>query len=221
LLAKIFRANEKLAAQQSINLHIIRGLEYAIDWEKKKRQRGKRLNLIDEASEGPIFWSPTKVRAAKAIIDEKEASDAKAKEDSAINKANKALEKEKKAAIQQEKALQRSIRQEEAQKEKARKVVERERKAADRQEKAIAKKAEKEARKADEVAKKALQIASKPLKASMKADKGKQKLVESSIEVVNTLVAKKVVSRTTTGRAVIDNTCTFHSVALIFYSNLV
>ena len=32
-------------------------------------------------------------------MDEKEASDAKAKEDSAINKANKALEKEKKAAI--------------------------------------------------------------------------------------------------------------------------
>jgi hypothetical protein len=33
-------------------------------------------------------------------MDEKEASNAKAKEDAAVNKANKASEKEKKAAIQ-------------------------------------------------------------------------------------------------------------------------
>jgi hypothetical protein len=51
--------------------------------------------------------------------------------------------------------------------------------------------------------KKASQIASRPIKASTKADKGKQKLVESSTEAVSTPVAKKVVSRTTTGRAVV------------------
>jgi hypothetical protein len=51
----ILRSNETLAAQQSINQHIIKGLEYTIDWEKKKRQRGKRLNLLSEEEIGPQF----------------------------------------------------------------------------------------------------------------------------------------------------------------------
>jgi hypothetical protein len=55
------------------------------------------------------------VQAAKAVIDQKEADDTKAKADIAISKANKALEKEKAKAIQREKALQRAIRQEGAQ----------------------------------------------------------------------------------------------------------
>ena len=76
-LALIFHANERLAAQHSIDEHIRKGLVEALRHEKKKRQRGKRLNLLGEEDSGPQFFSPARVQAAKdwqAVKDAKETS---------------------------------------------------------------------------------------------------------------------------------------------------
>jgi hypothetical protein len=52
-LALIFRGYEELAAKDSINQHIIKGLQQSLKLEKRKRQKGKRLNLIGEEDYGP------------------------------------------------------------------------------------------------------------------------------------------------------------------------
>ena len=72
-LTFILNANTRLAAQHSINQHTITGLIGALQTEKKKRSRGKRLNLLGEEDNGPLLISPLKVVCAKAIANEKEA----------------------------------------------------------------------------------------------------------------------------------------------------
>jgi hypothetical protein len=57
----------KLAAMLEVQHHITRGLHKALDLEKKRRQRGKRLNLLGEEGSGPIFFSPSKVRKARDL----------------------------------------------------------------------------------------------------------------------------------------------------------
>ena len=69
---KILRANERLAADHSIDQHIIRGLNSALRNEKKRRQRGKRLNLLGDGDSGPQFFSPSKVQAARDRLEAKE-----------------------------------------------------------------------------------------------------------------------------------------------------
>jgi hypothetical protein len=49
----VFRASEQLAAQRSINQHRIVGLEKSIIIKKKKRRKGKKLNLCGEHNVGP------------------------------------------------------------------------------------------------------------------------------------------------------------------------
>ena len=66
MLWKIFIANERLAADHSIDQHIIKGLCEALKNEKKRRKRGKRLNLLGEENNGPQFFSPARVQAARA-----------------------------------------------------------------------------------------------------------------------------------------------------------
>ena len=65
LLSKILRANERLAAEQSISQHVIRGLLEALKQEKKRRRRGQRLNLLGEDNSGAQLFSPTRVLAAR------------------------------------------------------------------------------------------------------------------------------------------------------------
>jgi hypothetical protein len=56
-LEKLMNANIQLAAQQSINEHMISGLEYILAIEKKKQTRGKKLNLIGKQDSKAQFWS--------------------------------------------------------------------------------------------------------------------------------------------------------------------
>lgn len=51
-LSKILNANERLAATNSIRQHMIRGLQHTLRQEIKRRQRGKRLNLLGEEEGG-------------------------------------------------------------------------------------------------------------------------------------------------------------------------
>ena len=196
ILDKLFRASEALAAQHSIDQHIIRSLYKALNIEKKKSKRGQRLNLLGTDDSGPILWSPSKIQAAKARIDEKEAQEDQAKLDVAAIKAQKVLEKEEKEARRQELAVERLQKRQEAK-------IQKECKAKERQEKAALRKAEIEARKTQAGATKATKLASRANKSSTKSSVGKRKLVDSNIGTGSAPVAKRVATRTTTGRAVI------------------
>src|SRR5450432_1396398 len=76
-LKLILHGHEKLAAQHSIDEHIINGLQEAFQIEKKKRARGKRLNLVgQEGDSGPHFFSPSQIQAARRFQVEKEDEEA-------------------------------------------------------------------------------------------------------------------------------------------------
>ena len=61
LLHKILKANERLSAQHSIDSHVIKGLINTVKNEKKKRQRGKRLNLLGQEGSGPQLYGPEQI----------------------------------------------------------------------------------------------------------------------------------------------------------------
>ena len=53
LLDLVFKANVALAAQVSIDQHIINGLHAALKLERQKRKKGRKLNLVREEDIGP------------------------------------------------------------------------------------------------------------------------------------------------------------------------
>ncbi len=50
--------------QHSIDEYTKRGLVETIKDEKKKRRRGKKLNVLGEEDYGPQFFSPTTIKHA-------------------------------------------------------------------------------------------------------------------------------------------------------------
>ena len=102
---KVFKATETMATKISILEHENRGLREAIILEKKKRKKGKRLNLCGEISEGVEGYAPVTVGRALAYHETKEAVEAlelQAKEERKIKRAanalkNKQLKEEKEA----------------------------------------------------------------------------------------------------------------------------
>ena len=65
-----------MAAEVSILKHQNRGLQNAIELQKKKNKKSKRLNLVGEEAGGPECYSPAKVAAAREYQDELEAKEA-------------------------------------------------------------------------------------------------------------------------------------------------
>src|SRR5450755_4127492 len=129
-LKLILHGHEKLAAQHSIDEHIINGLQEAFKIEKKKRARGKRLNLIgQEGDSGPQFFSPSQIQAARRYYKEKEDNEAIQKQLKADEKARKALEKEKNEVEKKERALEREKKRKEAKIKKEHKAIEQKEKA--------------------------------------------------------------------------------------------
>ena len=109
LVSKVFKANERLVSQHSIDNHIIKGLINALRNEKKKRQRGKRLNLIGENSSGPQFFSPNRIQLARDYQDQKDLIEAQRQQDIADKKDQSALKKAQKEADRIQRAFDRSI----------------------------------------------------------------------------------------------------------------
>ena len=112
LLTKLFRANKQLSMLHSCNQHVIRGLEQALKNEKKKRQRGKRLNLIGKEDAGAQFFGPQEIQAARDYQATKEEEEAQQQQDiinrkalTAANKQQKEKEKLQKAEIAAEKRV--------------------------------------------------------------------------------------------------------------------
>jgi hypothetical protein len=62
----LFRTVERLVTQHEIDVHVNQGLRKALTYEKQKRRKGKRLNLLGEDSSAPQLFSPSRVQAAKA-----------------------------------------------------------------------------------------------------------------------------------------------------------
>ena len=133
ILQKILRANKRLAAANSIEQHLNKALQDAIKNERKRRKRGKRLNLLGEEASGAQFFSPAQVQRARAwqvakdneeaqrqqgIIDRKALTAAKKqqREKEKAERAAAATEKrrvaaETKAAKQAEKQAQKEMKE--------------------------------------------------------------------------------------------------------------
>ncbi len=121
-LSFIMHANIRLAAQTSIANHTISGLIRALKVEKRKRNRGKRLNLVGEEDNGPQLFSPSRVLQALTYSDEKEAQEQAERTRINTNKANalaKRIHKEQERAAR---ALQASIRSQQAAEQKLQKA---------------------------------------------------------------------------------------------------
>ena len=102
-LKLIFKATIKLSAQHSIDQHVKQGLFNSLDIEKKKRTRGKALNLSGDTEKGAQFWSPARIHRAKADLAQKEA-------DIEQERLRKLDAKSLKAARDIEEELQKGIR---------------------------------------------------------------------------------------------------------------
>ena len=124
LMSKILRTNEQLAAHHNINLHIIEQLKTDIKQERKRRKRGKRLNLRGEQDSGPQFYGPEEVKAAQDYQASKEVKEEQwkqeiidKKEQAAAKRVQKEKERVEQAAITAAKrkaaAEARAIREEE------------------------------------------------------------------------------------------------------------
>ena len=118
-LAVIFRATERLAAQRSIDEHVKKGLVEALQLEKRKRARGKKLNLLGEKDSGLQFFSPAWVRAAQAFQAAKEAQEQEERDKIEDRKAQVAAKKAQKEAEKAVRALQQAARRQMAQEAKA------------------------------------------------------------------------------------------------------
>jgi hypothetical protein len=112
-LACIFHANVRLAAQHSVDSHVIQGLFQALQLEKKKRQRGKRLNLVGEEDNGPQFYSPARIQAARAFQAAKQATEEQQKLENKAKKAQATAVREQKQLEKEQRAVARQLAKEE------------------------------------------------------------------------------------------------------------
>ena len=116
----------QLATQYEIQAHENKGLRLAITQEKKRRQRGKRLNLLSEEEMGGAqFWSPQRILQAKTFQASKEAAEEEEKRQKTIRKEQAACQRRQKQAEQQERTIQRQLRQQATKEEKERQKAER------------------------------------------------------------------------------------------------
>lgn len=125
LLSKVFRANERLASQHSVDDHMVKGLAEALKNEKKKRQRGQRLNLLGEDDSGPQFFSPGRVQRARDYQDQKEINEARRQQEIADKKAAAAIKKAQKEADKIQRAFLTLQRRQATAEAKAQKALDR------------------------------------------------------------------------------------------------
>ena len=133
VLVKIMQANIQLAAQVSIQRHIISGLTKAFKIEKSKQKRGKALNLVGEEDNGLQFYSPERIARAQAFQDENVAAEQANRQRIDANKAQAIANKVRKEAEKAERALQAVAHRQHVQEEKARKEAEKAAKLAEKQ----------------------------------------------------------------------------------------
>ena len=106
-VAQIQKVAMKLATHFELQKHENHNLLRAITQERKKRQRGKRLNLISEKDLSVAqFFSPTRVVAVKEYQESKEAAEQEEIRQKALQKAEKERVRVQKLAEKEETRLQ-------------------------------------------------------------------------------------------------------------------
>ena len=106
LLFKIFTVNQRLAVKDSINQHVIRDLLDALKNEKKRRNRDKKLNLLNEQNSRSQFFSSDRMQTIKIYQAAKDEEKSRKQENIAekraqiiANKILKNKEKQKRVLI--------------------------------------------------------------------------------------------------------------------------
>jgi hypothetical protein len=118
LLTKLFNAGTQLAAQNSVNQHIITGLHKTINMERKKHKKRTRLNLLGGNLSNAQFFSPARIAAARDFQAQKKAAEESNRQKIIEKKALAAEKKAQKASEKAERALQRSIARQRKEEEK-------------------------------------------------------------------------------------------------------
>ena len=184
-LQLIFKSNFKLAAQHEIDEHTKRGLIKSLELEKKKRRRGKKLNLLGEKSGGAELFSSTTMRRARDYQKSKEDAVEQEKVDKAAKKEQQAAAR---VAKKQNEELQKKLRAEGREQMRAEK----------RAEEAAQKQAAKEKR---EAKKKSQQQGSEQRTSPKKARQpAKKKVVIKEVKEVE--VVEAPVAKSSRGRAI-------------------
>jgi DDE superfamily endonuclease len=188
-VAKLLRANEVLAAQHSVDQHVVKGLQQALNNEKRRRNRGKRLNLIGEEASGAQFFSPKRVEAALAWQAQKEEAE---------------IQRQREIASKRIQAAAKKQYQEEAKVERAAIALQKRQLATEER---VQKAAEKQAlRELKEVAKTPLK---RPIQLQgdstrpQKVQKRAIKQNKSAIKVIDLTKEEEVVLETTRGRRIL------------------
>ena len=122
LLAKLFKANLHLASQNSIDQHISQGLVESLWDEKKRRKRGKHLNLVSKGENNTQFFSPSRIQEARDYQESKQAEEALRQQkiaDKKVAAAEKRLQREKDKEERAQSAAVRRQLQAEAKAQKA------------------------------------------------------------------------------------------------------
>ena len=118
------KANERLSAQHSIDSHVIKGLINTVKNEKKKRQRGKRLNLLGQEGSGPQLYGPEQIQQARDIQGQKDTYEAQRRQDIIDKRAAAANKKAQQESDRLQRAAQATYRRQLACDAKAQKAVE-------------------------------------------------------------------------------------------------
>ena len=116
-------------ASSEAPLHIYRyeaqGFELALRLEKKKRSRGKRLNLLGEEDVGPQLFSPSRIALARLHQTEKAEAERQRKQEIERRKAQAAAIREQKGREKEDRRAARAIARQLSNDEKARQQAER------------------------------------------------------------------------------------------------
>ena len=123
-VSKLLRANEYLTGERSISQHVIKGLLEALKQEKKRRKRGKRLNLLGEEDSGAQFFSPTRIQSAREYQAIKEEDELIKRQGIVERKAQAAAKKKQKEEDKEKRAAAAAERQQITEETKAVKAAE-------------------------------------------------------------------------------------------------
>jgi hypothetical protein len=170
---------EELAAKVSILQHENEGLRKAIIHEKKKRKRGKAMNLYDPGeNEGQaLFFSPAKIMRVRERVAQEKQAELQHQQSKSDQKLQAAIARDEKAREAQEKKAARMLARQAAREEVAREKAERQ---ASRQAQR-AQKAEEAAKRKEEAAKAKEQRMLAKKTALQKPNRGKRPLEDEDI----------------------------------------
>ena len=185
---KMFKAINTLQAKASILEHKNKGLENAIQLDKKTKGKKRKLNLQGEDACKAQLWSTEEVLEAQARLQAKDDAEEQEKVDKAQRKANAKAIRKQKEIDKQEKAIQTAVARQLAKEARAwKQIEEREAREAAKKAKAI----EKTLKKSQTVAIKAKSLVPKP-----KSNAQASKPIEVEVEeegVVETKTRTRVI----------------------------